>query len=342
MATTFRMAVWAAAFAATALAAGDGEAVSKAAERVRATAAKAPPAIGREFCSMAAKALAGRYPTLSKELTPGANAAVSGAGTAAPRPAAGSPEVDAIRKQIGQMRSLATDAERARLAIEMAAKIRDLPPGPGKLMLARGLGNLVTEGDLGPEALAAVAGALADALPQTPGDAGAYLELASLVRYEGVPALASDPSFDAADAVLALEQALIAENDFKLTGMDGKVYSLSGLRGHIVLLNFWATWCPPCRKEMPDLQGLYNSYSDQGLIVLAVSDEPRETVAGFLAKQNYGFPVLLDPDHSVHNAFYINGIPKTFVFGRDGRLAAQAIDMRTEHQFQEMLRKAGL
>ena len=72
-----------------------------------------------------------------------------------------------------------------------------------------------------------------------------------------------------------------------LTGLDGKTYSLAALRGKVVLLNFWATWCPPCRKEMPDMEKLSRAYADKGL---AVSDEPRETVEPFIAKQQYTFP----------------------------------------------------
>jgi len=108
------------------------------------------------------------------------------------------------------------------------------------------------------------------------------------------------------------------------------------------LLNFWATWCPPCRKEMPDLQKLYRQYRDQGLTILAVSDEPRDTVAPFIEKQGYTFPVLLDPDEKVHAAYSVEGIPKSFLIDRGGRLAGQAIDMRTEEQFRRMLREAGL
>jgi len=110
----------------------------------------------------------------------------------------------------------------------------------------------------------------------------------------------------------------------------------------VVLLNFWATWCPPCRREMPDMEKLYQRFAAKGLVVLAVSDEERDTVTGFLQKQNYTFPVLLDPDRKVHTAFNVEGIPKSFLFDRAGKLVAQAIDMRTERQFLEMLKEARL
>ncbi|HYW47129.1 MAG TPA: TlpA disulfide reductase family protein [Bryobacteraceae bacterium] len=257
-------------------------------------------------------------------------------------PSANPPEVNSIQQRIGKMRGLPTDADRAKLAIEVAKDIRALPPGPAKLSLANSICNLATEGDLGKEALAAVAAALEQAMRETPADAGAYFELASLVRYEHVPAPPSDPSLDAADAVLALRQQMVQGNDFTLPGLDGKQYTLRALRGRVVLVNFWATWCPPCRKEMPDMEKLYRAFEKKGFTVLAISDEARETVAGYLQKQDYTFPILLDPGGTAHAAFGVSGIPKSFLFDREGNLAAEAMDMRTERQFLEMLKSAGL
>jgi peroxiredoxin len=93
---------------------------------------------------------------------------------------------------------------------------------------------------------------------------------------------------------------------------------------------------------MPDMEKLYQRLSQKGLVVLAVSDEKRETVEDFLKKQNYTFPVLLDPDRKVNTAFGIEGIPNSFLFDRQGKLVAQSIDMRTERQFLEMFQAAGL
>ena len=114
------------------------------------------------------------------------------------------------------------------------------------------------------------------------------------------------------------------------------------LKGKIVIVDIWGTWCPPCRREMPDMEKLYQRFSQKGLVVLAVSDEKRETVEDFLKKQDYTFPVLLDPDRKVNTAFGIEGIPNSFLFDRQGKLAAQSIDMRTERQFLEMFKTAGL
>jgi peroxiredoxin len=262
-------------------------------------------------------------------------------GNAAPRKDA--PDTSAISKQMGQIRSLPTDADRARVILQLAGEIRALPAGLTRVNIARSLASLSTEGDLGKEALSAVSATLAAALETAPAStADPYLELASLVRFEHLPAPKSDPALDAAGALIALQNQLHQEAGFTLTALDGKTYSLASLRGHVVLLNFWATWCPPCRKEMPDMEKLYQRLQAKGLIVLAVSDEDRETVAGFEEKQKYTFPLLLDPDRKVNDSFNVEGIPKSFLFDREGKLVAQAIDMRTESQFVEMLKSAGM
>ena len=93
---------------------------------------------------------------------------------------------------------------------------------------------------------------------------------------------------------------------------------------------------------MPDLQALYDKYKDQGLLVLSISDEDAGKVSPFLAERKISYPVLLDPGRKVAEAFVVEGIPKSFVYDRDGKLVAQSIDMRTRSQFQAMLAQAGL
>jgi peroxiredoxin len=306
-----------------------GTAVDQAAARLDAAAAKVPGALGAEFRALGCKALK-KAPCETQ--APGPRAART----------APSAEATAITQKLRTIRGLPTDADRGRVVVEIAGQIRALPAGAERLSLARGLCGLVTEGDLGKDALTAAAGALAEGIKGAQADSGIYGELASLVRYEHVKAPMEDPALDAALALLELREALHQEAGFSLTSLDGKTYSLEGLRGKVVLLNFWATWCPPCRKEMPDLQKLYGELAPKGFVVLAVSDEKRDVVEKFLADKHYTFPVLLDDGRKVHESFDVEGIPKSFLFSREGKIVGQAIDMRTERQFREMLKAAGL
>jgi peroxiredoxin len=151
-----------------------------------------------------------------------------------------------------------------------------------------------------------------------------------------------DPQFAAANAKLDADNERREKADFTLAEPDGKTWSLKEQRGKVVVVNFWATWCPPCRKEMPDLDSLYQQFKDQGLVILAISDEPAGTVKPFVAQEKVTYPILLDAEGKVHQEFQVGGIPKTFVYDRTGKLVAQSIDMRTKKQFLEMLAQAGL
>lgn len=313
--------------------------VEQAAASFEQQSARVPAPLGHQFRALAAKALQARHPELARKLAePAANI-----GPAGPRVEPESSDAGvAILKSLGQLSYLPTDADRARLLVELASEVRALPAGAGKLWLAWNLFAVVTEGDLGQQALTAVADALADGIKGAPPDAGMYLELAGLIRYEHVRAPIADPALDTALALLELRERLHQEAGFSLTALDGKDYLLPALRGKVVLLNFWATSCFSCRKEMPDMEKLYREFSGKDLVVLAVSDEKRETVEKFLANKSYTFPILLDSDCKVHTDFDVDGIPKSFLFDRDGNLVAQAIDMRTESQFRAMLKAAGL
>lgn len=254
-----------------------------------------------------------------------------------------------IVEQLRGLRQLPDDV-RARTTKDLARQIRQLPATPNKLRLAGGLAGLSTEGDFGHDTLQEVANTLAAALREQPQPSKNgeldfnYLELASLVRYEHVQAALENPQFTAALAKLEADDATRQHADFTLSDLHGKSWTLKDLRGKVVLVNFWATWCPPCRKEMPDLEALYQQFKDKdpGLIVLAISDEEAAKVSPFLAEHNISYPVVLDPGDKVNKLFQIEGIPKSFVYDRSGKLVAQSIDMRTRKQFLEMLAQAGL
>ena len=254
-----------------------------------------------------------------------------------------------IYEQIKSLRSLPDDV-RARTTKEIALEIRALPAtSPGKLRLAEYLASRATEGDFGRETLQVVTTTLADAvIQQPPADkdgkpAAAYLTLAELARYEHMQVSLATPQYKAAQETLAADDAKRQSANFTLTDLQGKQWTLQDLRGKVVLVNFWATWCPPCKKEMPDLEALYQKFKDQGFVILAISeDEETEKVAPFIAEQKVTYPILLDPGAKVNKLFEVEGIPKTFIYDRQGKLVTESIDMRTRHQFLEMLAQAGL
>jgi peroxiredoxin len=252
-----------------------------------------------------------------------------------------------IVEQLHNIRNLPDDV-RVGTTKNLALQIRQLPAVPNKLRLAMGLAGRATEGYFGHDTLQEVATTLADAIKdqptndQPPKDQDAYLELASLVRYEHVNASLDSPEFAAAMAKLEADDQHRNDANFTLSDLSGKTWTLKDLRGKVVLVNFWATWCPPCRKEMPDLETLNQRFGPQGLVILGISDEDAATVNPFIAKQGVTYPILLDPGRKVNELFQIDGIPKTFIYGRDGRIVAQSIDMRTQKQFLEMLAQAGL
>ena len=246
-----------------------------------------------------------------------------------------------ISDRLRQLRSLPDD-EWTKAVAQLAGQIRELPPGAGKQRLIAGLTGLATEGDAGHETLQSIANTLADVISGLPEDRRVYNTLASLVRYEHLQVSVDDPRYRAAMAKLEAEDERRLSPVFTLSDLKGTNWSLQDLRGKVVLVNFWATWCPPCRKEMPDMQALYERFGPRGLVILAISDDEAGKVGPFVASQKYTFPVLLDPQHQVNRLFAVEGIPKSFLYGRDGKLVAQAIDRRTRRQFLEMLKLAGL
>ena len=109
--------------------------------------------------------------------------------------------------------------------------------------------------------------------------------------------------------------------DFELETFDHEVYKLSDLRGKPVLINFWASWCPPCRTEMPAIQKVYDEYRDQGFEVLAVNSTHQDNLGDaitFAQIRRLTFPILLDRDGSVGNLYEIRSLPTTFFIDAEG------------------------
>jgi peroxiredoxin len=246
----------------------------------------------------------------------------------------------AISEQISHLREL-PDEVWTQTVGKLARQIQQLPAGAAKESLIGNLGNLVTEGDAGHDTLQVVASTMAEVLGDSP-NSPVYSTLAQLVRYEHLEVSSDNPHYVAAMAKLKEEDLRRQSPEFALRDLKGVAWTFKELRGKVVLVNFWATWCPPCRKEMPDMQALYERFSPRGLVILAISDETPEKVQPFIAAKQYTYSILLDPGRKVSQLFSVSGIPKSFLYDRSGKLVTQAIDRRTTEQFLAMLKQAGL
>jgi peroxiredoxin len=120
-----------------------------------------------------------------------------------------------------------------------------------------------------------------------------------------------------------------AAPEFTLPNTEGKKFALKDFKGRYVLLNFWATWCPPCVEEMPSLGRLNSVYGKNGLSVVAINDyESKEKAAKFIKRNDIGFLVLVDPSGKVSESYRATVLPTTFIIDRDGRAIGKAMGMR--------------
>jgi peroxiredoxin len=113
--------------------------------------------------------------------------------------------------------------------------------------------------------------------------------------------------------------------DFTLEALDGTTVSLDRLRGKVVFLNLWATWCGPCREEMPSMETLFDEFRNRkDFVMLAVSQDTkgRQVVEPYVQKNSYHFKILLDPQNKVGEAYDVSGVPETFIIDRKGRIVA--------------------
>ena len=109
--------------------------------------------------------------------------------------------------------------------------------------------------------------------------------------------------------------------DFTLAGLDGNPVALSDFRGHYVLLNFWATWCPPCQAELPELQAYYTDYRSKGFVLLGIDVQEDPTmVSTFLQQRGFDYPVGVDTTGAVHASFGTNSLPLSVLVGPNGEL----------------------
>jgi peroxiredoxin/outer membrane lipoprotein-sorting protein len=130
---------------------------------------------------------------------------------------------------------------------------------------------------------------------------------------------------------------------FTLKGVKGSTVSLASYKGKVVLLDFWATWCRPCRIEMPRVEALYKEFKAKGLVVFGVNyAENPATVKAFLAKNPYTIPILLDVSGDTGRLYQAEGIPTLVVIGKDGKVSSYFVGVREESVLREALAKAGM
>lgn len=169
------------------------------------------------------------------------------------------------------------------------------------------------------------------------------LTIFSLMRTNDVPATteAGAPN-DASGLEVAPVMGALAP-DFTLFEVEGEQISLSDFRGQPVLINFWATWCGPCRLEMPAIQERFERYKDEGFVVLAVDfDEPASDVRAYGKGLGLTFNLLLDPGAEVQKLYRNRSYPSSFFVDAEGVIQVQHIGVMTEGQIDENLAKIGI
>jgi peroxiredoxin len=150
----------------------------------------------------------------------------------------------------------------------------------------------------------------------------------ALVGAPGVTARAEDP---AAQLELVRPGRAQSAKPFEVPTPDGAKVSLADFRGRVVLLNFWATWCGPCKEEMPAMERLYQKFREQGLVVLAVSNDSEgstRSVARFVKESGFTFPVGLDPRLRVASLYGVRVLPASLIIDRKGSITHIALGPR--------------
>ncbi|MER2996607.1 TlpA family protein disulfide reductase [Pontibacter populi] len=150
------------------------------------------------------------------------------------------------------------------------------------------------------------------------------LLLATGVKNADVPETLQNPDANAVASASAVANSEMAGSGFKMVDLQGKQVAFESLKGKVVFLNIWATWCPPCIAEMPNIQKLYDKVGSDKIafVMLSVDEGGMEKVKKFIGKKNYTFPVYM-PASQFPQEFYSNAIPTTFIISPEGKIVAK-------------------
>ena len=127
--------------------------------------------------------------------------------------------------------------------------------------------------------------------------------------------------------------------DFNLKDQYGVVHSLENYKGKVIFLNFWATWCPPCKKEMPDVESIYKEYGEnkKDVIILGVNSEKENEVKKFLKDKGYTFPTVIDENSEVMRKYFIQAFPTSFVIDKEGNVYGYVMGGLTKEQIKQVI-----
>ena len=127
--------------------------------------------------------------------------------------------------------------------------------------------------------------------------------------------------------------------NFNLKDQYGVVHSLENYKGKVIFLNFWATWCPPCKKEMPDVESIYKEYGEnkKDVIILGINSEKENEVKKFLKDRGYTFPTVIDENSEVMRKYFIQAFPTSFVIDKEGNVYGYVMGGLTKEQIKQII-----
>ena len=157
-----------------------------------------------------------------------------------------------------------------------------------------------------------------------------YAVIAGLLLALGAVLPAAAAAEESAEFVVTYPKQRLSAPGFRLPDLTAADVSLEQYRGKVVLMHFWATFCAPCVKEMPDLEALWQHYLGQDLVVLAIAADRSgdSAVRKFVEQTGVTFPVLLDPEGVVRNQYEVIALPTSYLIGRDGKISGRAVGSR--------------